>query len=151
MSGLKDAGTCLQTVYFPFYNIYFYRLALRWQIVHMPVRKRRQKCLKVANFALLLVVFKWHHDSEGVDVTLFMSWKKKEEKRRSLNYLQREQQCSCLPMADSWWETPSRRQHWDRKLTSYEPWRGSDDKAADCSLLSPQLAPCLDLVNRKTG
>ena len=29
--------------------------------------KRRQKCLKVSDFALLLVVFKWHHGSEGVN------------------------------------------------------------------------------------
>ena len=32
----------------------------------MPERKRRQKGLRVSNFALLLVVFKWHHGSEGV-------------------------------------------------------------------------------------
>ena len=36
----------------------------------MPVRKRRQKGLKVSNFALLLVVFNWHHGSEGVNPPL---------------------------------------------------------------------------------
>ena len=34
----------------------------------MPVRKRRQKGLKVSNLALLLVVFKWHHGSGGVSL-----------------------------------------------------------------------------------
>ena len=29
-------------------------------------KKRKQNCLKVSNFALLMVVFKWHHCSEGV-------------------------------------------------------------------------------------
>jgi len=30
--------------------------------------KRRQKVLRVSNFSPLLVVFKWHHDSEGVNI-----------------------------------------------------------------------------------
>ena len=34
---------------------------------HMPVRKRRQKELRVSNVAFLLVVFKLHHVSEGVN------------------------------------------------------------------------------------
>ena len=33
----------------------------------MPVRNRRQKGLKVSNFALLLVVFKWY-GNEGVKI-----------------------------------------------------------------------------------
>ena len=33
----------------------------------MPVRKRRQKPLKVSDFTLLLVVFKWHHGNEGAE------------------------------------------------------------------------------------
>ena len=32
----------------------------------MPVRKRKHKGLRVSNLAFLLVVFKWHHGSEGV-------------------------------------------------------------------------------------
>ena len=32
------------------------------------MRKRRQKDWMVSNFALLLVVFKWHHGSEGVNL-----------------------------------------------------------------------------------
>ena len=37
----------------------------------MPVpRKRRQKGLRVSNFTLLLVVFKWHHGSEGIKLVL---------------------------------------------------------------------------------
>ena len=31
----------------------------------MPVRKRKQKSLRISNFALSLVVFKWHHGNEG--------------------------------------------------------------------------------------
>jgi len=31
------------------------------------MRKRRQKDLRVSNLAVLLVVFKWHHGSEGVN------------------------------------------------------------------------------------
>ena len=32
--------------------------------------KRKEKGLKVSNFALLLVVFKWHHGSDGVNCTV---------------------------------------------------------------------------------
>ena len=38
----------------------------------MPVRKRRQKGLKVSNFALLWVVFKWLRDSEGVKLHIII-------------------------------------------------------------------------------
>ena len=34
--------------------------------------KRRQKGLRVSNVALLLVVFKWHHGSEGVKIDSFV-------------------------------------------------------------------------------
>ena len=34
---------------------------------HMPVQKRRQKGFRVSKFALLLVGFKRHHSSEGVN------------------------------------------------------------------------------------
>ena len=34
--------------------------------MHMPVQKRRQKGSRVSYLVLLLVVFKWHHGSEGV-------------------------------------------------------------------------------------
>ena len=33
----------------------------------MPMRKRRQKCWTASDFALLFVVSKWHHGSEGVN------------------------------------------------------------------------------------
>ena len=33
----------------------------------MPVRERKQKSLKVWNFALYLVLFKRHHGGEGVN------------------------------------------------------------------------------------
>ena len=37
----------------------------------MPVRKKIQKVLRVSDFALLLVVFKIHHCSEGVKPVVF--------------------------------------------------------------------------------
>ena len=49
----------------------------------MPVRKRRQKCLKVANFALLLVVFQWYRDSEGVNVSFYVMKKRKKKGRKN--------------------------------------------------------------------
>ena len=39
-----------------------------YAFLHMPVWSRRQKGLRALNFALLLVVFKWHRGSEGVNV-----------------------------------------------------------------------------------
>ena len=35
----------------------------------MPVRKRKQKGLRVSNFAFSLAIFKRHHGSEGVKQT----------------------------------------------------------------------------------
>ena len=62
--------SCKQYI-FRSYNIYCQRYAFWWKCFHMPVRKRRQKGLKVSNFVLLLVVFKWHHGSEGVKFIQF--------------------------------------------------------------------------------
>ena len=39
----------------------------------MPVQERRQTDLRVLNFAILGVVFKRHHGSEGVNRTNFSS------------------------------------------------------------------------------
>ena len=73
ISGLKDAVTRLQTVYFPVLeHICFHWYAFLWKSFHVPLRKRRQKGLKVSDFALLLVVFKWH-SSEGVKRELFFA------------------------------------------------------------------------------
>ena len=46
-------------------------LGMLMKSFHVPVRKRRQKGLRGLRFALLLVVFKWHHGSEGVNVGYF--------------------------------------------------------------------------------
>ena len=45
-----------------------FNAVFQWKSIHMPVavRKRRQKQLRVSNFAFLLVVFKWHRGSKGV-------------------------------------------------------------------------------------
>ncbi len=53
ISGLKDARTHLQTVYFPFLQPIFFRCYAFWcQSFLMPVRKRRQRGLKpVLNWA----------------------------------------------------------------------------------------------------
>ena len=66
ISGLKDAGLCLQTVHFPSYNICLQCYRFWWQSFHMTVQKRKQNGLRVSNSALLLVVLKWHHGSKGV-------------------------------------------------------------------------------------
>ena len=57
---------CKQYI-FRSYNIYFQCYAFWWKSVHMPVRKRRLKSWTISNFSLVLVVFKWHHGSEGVN------------------------------------------------------------------------------------
>ena len=44
----------------------FSMLWVWWKCFHRPVRKRRQKGLRVSSFLILLVVFKWYHGSEGV-------------------------------------------------------------------------------------
>ena len=59
--------TCKQYI-FRSYNIYLQCYAFRWRSFHMPVWKGRRKVLWVSNFALLWVVFKWHHGSEGVNM-----------------------------------------------------------------------------------
>ena len=58
-----DRRTCQQYI-FPAYNTSVFS-AFWWNSFHMPVRKRKQG-LKVSDFALLMIVFKWHHSSEGV-------------------------------------------------------------------------------------
>ena len=51
----------------------------------MPMRKRRQKCSGVSNSAILLIVFKCHHVSEGVKYigrSATQTEKKKRKKKR---------------------------------------------------------------------
>ena len=57
ISGLKDARTRSKEYVFRSCNIYFQCYAFWWKFFHMPVRKRRQKGVRISNFALLLVVF----------------------------------------------------------------------------------------------
>ena len=59
--------TCKQYIFRP-HNICFQCYAFWWKSFHMPVRKRRRKGLWVSNFALLWVVFKWHHGNDGVNM-----------------------------------------------------------------------------------
>ena len=49
------------------YNTYFQCYAFWWKSFHLPVRRRRQKDLRVSNFAPLLVLFKWRRGREGVN------------------------------------------------------------------------------------
>ena len=64
ISGLNDAATRLQT---RSYNIYCECYAFWWKSFHKPMRKRKQKRIRVSHFALLIVVFKLNHDREGVN------------------------------------------------------------------------------------
>ena len=69
MSGLNDPRTRLQTVLFQvLYNTCLQRYAFWWRscVLMEILRKSWQKGLRVWNFELLWVVFKWHHGSEGV-------------------------------------------------------------------------------------
>ena len=68
ISGLKAARTRLQTVLFsdPITHL-LSMLCVLINPFNMPERNRRKKKgWGVSNFALFLVVFKWHRDSEGV-------------------------------------------------------------------------------------
>ena len=56
---------CKQYIFWS-YNTYFQCYTFLWKSFHMPVRKK--KGLKVSHVALLLVVFKWLHGSEEVNV-----------------------------------------------------------------------------------
>ena len=68
ISGLKDARTPLQTVYFPvLQHVYFQCCAFWWKSFHVPVQKKKAKRVRVSNLVLFLVVFKWHHGSIGVN------------------------------------------------------------------------------------
>ena len=68
----KMHGCACKQCIFCSYIIYFQCHAFWWKSFRMPVRKRRQKELKVSDFALWLVVFKWHHGSEGVNLSKTM-------------------------------------------------------------------------------
>jgi len=48
-------------------NICFQCNVFRWQSLHMPVGKKKTNSQGFqTDFVLLLVIFKWHHGSEGV-------------------------------------------------------------------------------------
>ena len=71
--GWKVHGRPCKQCIFPSCNIYLcVWLSLvkdctsLWKSFPMPVSKGKQRGLRVSNLALLLVVFKWHHGSEGV-------------------------------------------------------------------------------------
>ena len=67
MSRLKDAGTRLKTEYmFRSFNTSALNAMRFAKMLSTPERQRRQKGLRVSDFALLLVVYKWYHVSEGV-------------------------------------------------------------------------------------
>ena len=70
ISRLKDAWTCLQTVYFPvLQHICFECWAFWLNLFHMPIQKIKQICLRVSNFTLLSIVLRWHHGSERVKLS----------------------------------------------------------------------------------
>ena len=65
-SGLKEPRTCLRNSIF---SGPITHLLSVLSVFHVPVRKIRQTGLRVLNFAVVFVVFKWHHRSEGVKYT----------------------------------------------------------------------------------
>ena len=71
--GRKMQGRACKQCIFRSYNIYFQCFVFRRKSFHVPVRKRRQKQLRLSNFALLLVALKWHHGGERVNVPAWIS------------------------------------------------------------------------------
>ena len=57
---------CKQYI-FRSYSIYFQCYTFWCKSFHTPFRKRKQKGLRVSNFAFSLAIFKRHHGSEGVN------------------------------------------------------------------------------------
>ena len=64
---MTRARACKQYT-FRSYNIYFQFYGFIGRSFHTPVRKRRQKDLRVSNFTLLWVDFKEKHGSQVVNV-----------------------------------------------------------------------------------
>ena len=61
--GLKSVHVCLRIMYFAvLYQMCFQYGIFWWKSFHVLVQKR--KGMRVSNFGLLLVLFKWHHGSE---------------------------------------------------------------------------------------
>ena len=75
ISGLNDTRTRLLTVYFYFYfPVLQHLLSVLWvlmTILSHARAKNKTKSARVSNFALLWVIFKWSHNSEGVTGRLF--------------------------------------------------------------------------------
>ena len=65
--GWKTLGLACKDCIVRSYTTYTFN-AMRFdeKSFHVPVRKSRQKCWRLLNFVLLLVVFKWRRGSEGV-------------------------------------------------------------------------------------
>ena len=78
---MMQRGTCKQSI-FRSCNIYVLHFDGDPFSFHMPVWKRRQKGLRTSNFALLWVIFKWHHGSEGVKNNPLLKKKKKKAEKR---------------------------------------------------------------------
>ena len=78
---------CKQYI-FHSYNIYFQWYVFWWKSFYMTEQKIRQKQLRVSDFALLLVIFKWHHGSEGVKdpvVHVRVWWRTEASEQPSMN------------------------------------------------------------------
>ena len=74
-SGLKDGLMRLQEFIFRSYRpSTFNAVRFDQNPFTLLVQKRRQKGLRVSNLALLMVVFKWHHGSEGVNQLVSHGW-----------------------------------------------------------------------------
>ena len=75
MSGLKDARTRLQTVYFPvLYNYLHSMLCVLIKVFSRASAKTETKRLKGFRFRTVIIVFKWHHGSgEGVKIGVYCS------------------------------------------------------------------------------
>ena len=63
----QKARTRLQTVQVPSYNKPLVIVCILMELLsHAIAKSTKRKCLRISNFPLLLVVFKWHHGNERV-------------------------------------------------------------------------------------
>ena len=77
ISRLKDAWTCLKNRTFSWsYHTSTFN-AMRFDDNPFTHQYKKEKGLRVSNFALLTVIFKWHHVSEWVNTCVYCGvWKR---------------------------------------------------------------------------
>ena len=104
-------------------------LRVLMKILSHATWKRKQKSWRVSNFALLIVVFKWHHGSEGVNIRHSHVW-------------------SRLPKIAVSWKLCSLPRWWRTVICSWRPLRKARGKERRRTLMQVKWWPiwCLKLI-----